>query len=117
MEPPPLPPARKPVAEPLVIGTNGHVCAIDPRTGGLLWSTELRIDTMLSKTRPNADTSVLVHDGVVYAGIMGNLFGLDLKTGRILWHNALQGKGYNEVALAMNGVATQFITRVVRSQS
>jgi outer membrane protein assembly factor BamB len=102
--------------KPLVIGINGHVSAIDPRNGRQLWATKLQGGNFLASTS-HEDVSVLLHDGVVFAGCYGHLFGLDASSGRILWHNELPGMGHNDISLAMEGVSVQFQQKVVRRDS
>lgn len=103
----------RPIMKLLLIGINGHVSAIDPRNGHQLWVTKLEGGSFLASTS-HQDVSVLLHDGVVFAGCFGHLFGLDASTGRILWHNELAGMGHNDISLAMDGVSVQFQQKVVR---
>lgn len=101
---------------PLIIGSNGSVAAIDPSSGGILWQTKLSTGGVFSATGAQ-DISVLVKDGRIYAGGAGHLFCLDAATGQTLWHNPLRGLGHNDIALAMEGVAIQFVSKVERRQS
>ena len=82
-------------AEPLYIGTNHHVVAIDPANGSELWRTKL----------PEALSivSILVRGEVVFAGTGGHLYALDRFSGRILWHNGLKGLGHLPITVAMIG--------------
>jgi outer membrane protein assembly factor BamB len=100
--------------QPLIIGSNGFVSAIDRGTGAELWRT--RLQEGLIKATHSADVSVLVRDGIIYAGSTGHLFALDM-AGKILWHNGLDGMGFNDVALAMEGVSVQFLQKTVQSNS
>jgi outer membrane protein assembly factor BamB len=100
---------------PLVIGSNGFVSRIDSATGAELWRTPL-LPGLLTKTA-YVDVSVLLRGDVVFAGAHGHLFGLALEDGRILWKNELKGMGYNDVALAMEGVSVQFLQKVVRQNN
>ena len=102
--------------ELLFIGTNGRVSAINPSTGSIVWSTELDEGSFLTSTG-GQDVSVLVHQGTVYAGCYGHLFGLDAASGNVLWHNELKGQGHNDISLTMDGVSVQFLQKVVRRQS
>ncbi len=102
---------------PLIIGSNGSVAAIDPASGHVLWQVKLDTGAGFFSSTRNEDTSVLVKDGRVYAGGCGHLFCLDAATGQTLWHNPLSGMRHNDIALAMEGVAVQFVTKVERRQS
>jgi outer membrane protein assembly factor BamB len=99
----------------LIIGSNGHVAAIDVTDGRELWRTKLQ--TGVFSTTARSDVSVLVQDKFVFAGSHGHLFCLDVETGAILWHNELQGMGYNDVSLAMQNVSVQFLQKVERSSN
>ena len=96
--------------EPLIIGTNGYVSAIDSATGQELWRTKLR-DGLLGGSR-GFDVSVLVEGNTIYAGCYGRIYALNTGDGAILWSNGLEGLGYNEVALAKTGTSIQYITKV-----
>jgi outer membrane protein assembly factor BamB len=63
------------------------------------------------------DVSVIIADGVVFAGSHGKLFCLDLQTGEIRWENELKGMGYNDISLSIEGVSIQYLQKVVRRQS
>ncbi|NOS72223.1 MAG: PQQ-binding-like beta-propeller repeat protein [Verrucomicrobia bacterium] len=102
-------------SEPLIIGSNGYVSRIDVVTGQELWRTKL-LSGLLGGSSCT-DVSVLLREQFVFAGTHGHLFCLDLATGKILWKNELKGMGYNDVALAMEGVSIQFLTKVERSHS
>jgi outer membrane protein assembly factor BamB len=99
---------------PLIIGSNGAVAAIDAGTGAVLWRTPLDTGSLISSTNYQ-DVSVLVQGSVIFAGCAGHLFCLDAKSGQILWHNPLKGFGHNDISLAMHGISVQFVTKVERS--
>lgn len=101
--------------ETLYIGSNGHVCAIDPKSGTQLWRRRLQ-EGMLNATN-SADVSVIVRAGVIYAGCQGHLFALGAGDGRILWHNEMPGLGYNDVSLALEGQSVQYLQKVERRDS
>lgn len=103
------------MSEPLFIGSNGYVARVDVASGVELWRT--RLLTGLFGGSSCTDVSVLVRGESVFAGTHGHLFCLDYETGRILWQNELTGLGYNDVALAMDGVTIQFLSKVSRSGS
>ena len=100
---------------PLIIGSNGFVAAIDRESGRELWRTALKQGVMGGRSRTGV--SVLVVDGQVFAGSYGHLFCLDLESGAVLWKNEMPSMGYNDVSLAVEGVSIQFLKEVIRSHS
>jgi len=78
-------------AQPLFIGVNGTVLAIDRATGKDLWSSELRGSDFVNVT---------VQDGELYATSKGRIYRLDPGTGNILWRNDLAGLGWGIVTVA-----------------
>jgi hypothetical protein len=62
------------------------------------------------------DVSVIVRDGVIYAGCNGHIFALS-PDGRILWHNPLKGVGYNDISMAFEGQSVQYIQKTVHHHS
>ena len=98
----------------LYIGCNGQVSAIDPQTGEELWRTKLK-PGVISATNYE-DVSVIVRDGVIYAGCNGHLFALS-PDGRILWHNPLKGIGFNDISMAFEGQSIQYIQKTVHQSS
>ena len=103
------------MTNPLIIGSNGYVAAIDLMDGRELWRTKLQTGVFAATT--NQDVSVLVQGGFIFAGSRGHLFCLDVESGSILWKNELKGMGYNDVSLAMQNVSVQFLQKVERSSS
>jgi outer membrane protein assembly factor BamB len=101
--------------EMIILGCNGYVVAIDSTTGAESWRVKLRPGP-LGGSR-GSDVSVLVNADRVYAGCSGRIYALRITDGTILWQNELSGIGFNEVALAMQGINTQFITRVEHHSS
>ncbi|MGV3774697.1 MAG: PQQ-binding-like beta-propeller repeat protein [Verrucomicrobiales bacterium] len=99
----------------LFIGSNGYVCAIHFQTGVELWRTKLQRG--LLKATNYQDVSVIVRDGVIYAGSQGHLFALSADTGHILWHNELKGLGFNDISLALDGHSIQFLQKTVGSNN
>jgi len=102
------------VEQNLYIGSNGHVSAVDIQTGAELWRVKLQSGVMTATTRE--DVSVIVRDGVIYAGSNGHIFALS-PDGRILWHNPLKGIGHNDIALAFEGQSVQYIQKTVHHHS
>jgi outer membrane protein assembly factor BamB len=99
----------------LFIGSNGHVCAIDPQSGVEIWRTRLQ-ESVFSATR-SEDVSVIVKEGTVYAGSQGHLFALSGSSGDILWHNELKGLRFNEISLAFEGHSVQYLQKTVHTHS
>lgn len=104
-----------PRIEPLIIGSNGYVAAIDPATGAERWRTGLPLGMMGGTSA--CDVTVLVSDGRILAGARGNLFGLNMEDGKILWQNDLKGMGYNDVSMAMEHISIQYLKKIVQSSS
>lgn len=101
--------------DPLIIGTAGRVSSIDPASGRIHWTTQLTTGNFVNIVK-GQDVSVLVREGIIYAGCAGHLFGLRANTGEILWHNELKGQGNNDISLTMEGVSVQFMQKVVQKQ-
>jgi outer membrane protein assembly factor BamB len=99
--------------EALIIGSNGSVAAINPGDGGVIWKTDLKTGGWISATS-HEDVSVLIRKGMVFAGCCGHLFCLELGSGEVRWHNPLSGFGHNDLSLAMEGVAVQFLQKEER---
>lgn len=92
-------------AEPLYIGTNHHVAAIDISNGSELWRIKLP-DAM-------GIVSVLVRGEFVFAASGGHLYALDRFSGRVLWHNGLKGLGHYPITMAMLGDAATDIATIM----
>ncbi len=91
------------------------MCAIDASSGAEIWRTKLQEG--LLKATAYQDVSVIVRDGVIYAGSQGHLFALDAGSGRVLWHNPMKGLGFNDISLTFEGVSVQYIQKEVRGSS
>jgi outer membrane protein assembly factor BamB len=91
------------------------VCAIEPQSGQEVWRARLQ-EGVFGATR-SGDVSVIVKDGVVYAGSQGHLFALSAETGEVLWHNSLKGLRFNDISLAFEGHSVQFIQKTVERQN
>jgi outer membrane protein assembly factor BamB len=100
------------VQENLIIGSNGCVCGIDPQSGVEVWRTRLQEGVFNATHRE--DVSVLVRDGIVYAGSNGHLFAMSAETGKILWHNELKGLRFNDISLAFQGHSVQYLQKTVQ---
>jgi len=89
-------------SELLLLGTRGHVVAIDQFRGGIVWSTELP-GSALGTTF----VTLISNDHSVFAHTKGRVHCIDLQTGQIRWSNALPGLGYDFASLAFaNGDAS-----------
>lgn len=78
-------------SEPLYIGINGHVVAIDRATGAEIWRCKLKSSPYVTV---HSDASGL------YAGANGELFCIDRVTGSVVWQNGLQGLGYHLITFS-----------------
>ncbi|MDF3058876.1 MAG: PQQ-binding-like beta-propeller repeat protein [Rariglobus sp.] len=80
-----------------LLATKGTVVAMHRETGRRLWEAQL-------KSGLGGDFVSLVADmRKVFAHTRGEVFCLDLFTGRILWKDGLSGLGYNLASLALPG--------------
>ena len=82
----------------LIVAVKSTVRAFDKTNGTELWSTKLGSGMGATFVSVIADTKR------VYAHTHGELYCLDLKTGRVLWHDALAGMGYGIASMAFPGV-------------
>lgn len=81
----------------LLLATKGTVLALHRETGQRLWETKL-------KSSWGGDFVSLVSDEHrVFAHTKGEVFCLDLFTGKTLWFDGLSGLGYNLASLALPG--------------
>jgi outer membrane protein assembly factor BamB len=77
----------------LYVGTRGFVRAVRQSTGRKAWETSL--------PGTGYELVSLLPDGErVFAGSKGRLFGLDARTGTLLWSNELRGMKYGHMQLA-----------------
>jgi len=80
----------------LLLAIKCSVLACERETGRRLWQTALK------EGWTSSDFVSLVADDLrVYATTKGELFCLDLFTGRVLWQDGLKGMGYGVVSLAL----------------
>ncbi len=82
----------------LIVGAKNSVSAFNRANGQLVWTTRLQSSGL-------SQAFVNIHlDGLqVFAHASGELFCLELTTGRILWTNPLKGFGYGIATLATPG--------------
>ena len=82
----------------LLVGVKGAVLAFHRETGEHLWATELKSSSSDFVVLASDETRVFAHTG-------GELFCLELQTGRKLWHDGLKGFGYGIASLCFPGGA------------
>jgi hypothetical protein len=82
--------------QPLIIGTNRIVAAINPRNGEELWRTKL-------PRGAGTPVTLLLKEPYVFAGCNGRVYCLDARTGDLVWENGLPRMGYYTVLMAMEG--------------
>ncbi len=84
----------------LLLGVKYSVSAVSRIDGSIIWTTQLK------KSGLGAGDFVTLHvDGLqVFAHASGELYCLELSTGRILWNNPLKGLGYGIATLATQDV-------------
>jgi outer membrane protein assembly factor BamB len=83
---------------PLYLGTNGIVAALDPWTGEELWRVKLPRCSGVGEP-----VSVVIKNHLLFAGANGRVWCLDKRNGELLWHNGLPRMGYHAVLLAIEG--------------
>lgn len=88
-------------AQLLIVGAKNSVSAFNRNNGEFVWTTKLKGSGL-------GHEFVTIHiDGPqVFAHARGELFCLELTTGRQLWTNPLKGFGYGIATLATPGGAT-----------
>jgi outer membrane protein assembly factor BamB len=99
-------------SKPLISGNtvvagfaNGVVAAIDANNGFLQWEERVAIPQGRYDIERiiDIDGDLTVSGGVVYvASYQGNLMGLDLQSGRIVW--GMPGSSYNSLALGLGNI-------------
>lgn len=85
----------------VLVATKCTVLAFERETGVRLWQTALK-----SGWTKQDFVSLVADDRRVYATTFGELFCLDLFTGRLLWTDRLEGMGYGIASLALPGSMT-----------
>jgi len=99
-------------SKPLLAGTtvvagfaNGVIAAVDANNGFLQWEERVAIPQGRYDIERiiDIDGDLVLSAGVVYvASYQGNLMGLDLQTGRIVW--GMPGSSYNSLALGLGNI-------------
>jgi outer membrane protein assembly factor BamB len=81
------------------LGVKNSVSALSRIDGSIVWTTQLK------KSGLGGDFVTLHIDGLqVFAHASGELYCLELSTGRILWNNPLKGLGYGIATVATQDV-------------
>jgi outer membrane protein assembly factor BamB len=91
----------------LFIGAKNSVSALDRTNGNFVWTTHLKRSGLSVEF-----VTLHVDGGQVFAHAGGELFCLEISTGRILWTNPLRGLGYGIATITtqdakMNPAAAQ----------
>lgn len=84
----------------LYLGTNRSVVAIEPQTGAERWRTRL-------PHTGGSIVTVLVSRSHLFAGHAGRAYGLDKRSGSIIWENGLPRMGFYPVLLARDAVVSR----------
>jgi len=80
----------------IFLGVKQSVSALSRNDGSIIWTTQLKNSVL-----GGGDFVTLHVDGLqVFAHSSGELYCLELPTGRILWNNPLKGLGYGIATLA-----------------
>ncbi len=99
----------------IYIGTNGYVACVDSQDGHEVWRT--RLASGLFDAASRGTVTVMECRDILLAGCNGHLFGLDKKSGQIMWHNSLEGMGNYQISLCGQGQSVQYLQEVIHSQS
>ena len=95
--------------EIILIGVKHSVTAVSKTNGAVLWTTKLPGGL-------GSDFVAVTCDGErVFAHSSGQLFCLDLSSGRMLWNNELRGYGYGLASICVPGVASSPDLAAVRA--
>ncbi len=94
----------RPRAGIVYIGLKAMVVALDRRTGTEIWRTKLTVGV----GRSSAFVTLYRDDDILFAGVGGELFALDPKSGMVLWHNPLKGFGYGISSIAGDTTAAGY---------
>ena len=81
----------------VLLGVKRTVIAFDQQSGQRLWTHEL------ASGLSGDFITVLADQTRVYAHTHGEIFCLDLRTGAVLWKDALTGLGYGIASIALPG--------------
>ena len=87
-------------SEVIFLGLNSRVIALNRRDGQILWSTPLGGILGDGYVSLNAD------DQQVYVYAKGQMYCLDVVSGRVLWNNELKGFGYGIGSICVPGFGT-----------
>ncbi len=93
--------------DPLYIGIQGHVLALDRTTGEEIWRCRLKGSDFVN---------VVLQDGELYATAAGELFKLDPAMGEIRWQNPLKGLGRGLISIAAAANQEIVLSREKRRQ-
>jgi outer membrane protein assembly factor BamB len=86
--------------EIILIGVKHTVSAVSRADGRVLWTTKLPGGV-------GSDFVAVACDGErVFTDCSGQLFCLDLSTGRMLWTNELRGFGYGLTSICVPGIGS-----------
>lgn len=99
----------------LVVGCNGNVASLDLLSGAVRWKGAIT-GGLLAATHGH-DVTLLEAGGTVFAGCAGKLIRFRPEDGKTLWENELNGLGYDDVTLTIEGRGVQFLTTVERRSS
>ena len=93
----------------ILIGVKHSVSAVSKVNGSILWTTKLQVGGV-------GDFVTATCDGErVFAHTGGELYGLDLCDGRVLWKNELRGFGYGLASICVPGMPSAPDTSAIRA--
>ncbi len=101
----------------IYIGVKSFVVALDRKTGGEVWRTQLPAKYRSSSMFVN----IFRDDEGLFASCAGEIFSLDPRTGELLWGNELKKLGTGLVAIASDlgsgGAATALAVAQAQAQA
>jgi hypothetical protein len=100
------------------LGATGILNALDARSGGVVWSRNVALDTSVDVPEWGVTSSPLVVGDVVVVAVSGQLAGYDLRDGAPRWKGPAGGAGYSSPHLVtLDGVPQILLLRGSRTVS
>ncbi len=75
----------------IYLGIKAHVVCVDILTGAEIWRTKIKRSQIIS---------IVVEENTIVAHAGGQLYGIEKRSGKVIWNNNLTGLGYGYCFLA-----------------